>query len=170
MIIIHNDLISNKLRNLETLSINTCRLHGSPKSSSATMSPLHRVQNLDLMDDIPLPLPFPKDNHTNSPVSITPIMDYQTMTPSRRQLHHTQSQHSDLASSNIKTTNCSKSGTSSQPTQSTAQKPETTLKHRWHDCPELHKAMDGVTYIADHTKKEEESTKVSIFLLIKLFS
>lgn len=36
------------------------------------------------------------------------------------------------------------------------------LHHRWHACPELLKAMDGVNYIADHTRKEEESTKVSI--------
>lgn len=36
-----------------------------------------------------------------------------------------------------------------------------SLRRRWHGCPELHKAMEGVTYIADHTKKEEESTKVS---------
>jgi hypothetical protein len=36
---------------------------------------------------------------------------------------------------------------------------ESTVRHRWHTCPELHKAMDGVTYIADHTKKEEESTR-----------
>lgn len=35
------------------------------------------------------------------------------------------------------------------------------LRHRWQDCPELHKAMDGVNYIADHTRKEEESTKVN---------
>lgn len=34
------------------------------------------------------------------------------------------------------------------------------LRQRWQGCPELHKAMDGVNYIADHTKKEEESTKV----------
>lgn len=34
-------------------------------------------------------------------------------------------------------------------------------KNHWRTCPELHKAMDGVTYIADHTKKEEESTRVS---------
>lgn len=40
---------------------------------------------------------------------------------------------------------------------------ESTLRHRvhWHTCPELHKAMDGVTYIADYTKKEEESMRVS---------
>ncbi|XP_065362718.1 acetylcholine receptor subunit alpha-like [Calliphora vicina] len=34
------------------------------------------------------------------------------------------------------------------------------VRHRWHKCPELHKAMDGVTYIADQTRKEEESTRV----------
>nr|CAI54098.1 nicotinic acetylcholine receptor, alpha3 subunit [Bemisia tabaci] len=34
------------------------------------------------------------------------------------------------------------------------------LPQRWHHCPELHKAFDGVRYIADHTKKEEDSTKV----------
>lgn len=39
------------------------------------------------------------------------------------------------------------------------------LRHRWHACPELHKAMDGVNYIADHTRKEEESTKVIPFYL-----
>lgn len=41
-------------------------------------------------------------------------------------------------------------------------KSESNIRNRWHTCPELHKAMDGVTYIADHTKKEEESTRVSI--------
>ncbi|KAE8748971.1 hypothetical protein FOCC_FOCC004377, partial [Frankliniella occidentalis] len=30
----------------------------------------------------------------------------------------------------------------------------------WHHCPELHKAMDGVCFIADHTKREEDSTRV----------
>lgn len=35
-------------------------------------------------------------------------------------------------------------------------------RHRWQTCPELHKAIDGVTYIADHTRKEEESTRVSL--------
>jgi nicotinic acetylcholine receptor len=43
-------------------------------------------------------------------------------------------------------------------------------KKHWRTCPELHKAMDGVTYIADHTKREEESTRVSIplFCIISL--
>ncbi|XP_055618524.1 acetylcholine receptor subunit alpha-like isoform X3 [Toxorhynchites rutilus septentrionalis] len=35
-----------------------------------------------------------------------------------------------------------------------------SVRNRWLTCPELHKAMDGVTYIADHTRKEEESTRV----------
>nr|AHJ11210.1 nicotinic acetylcholine receptor alpha3 [Locusta migratoria] len=30
----------------------------------------------------------------------------------------------------------------------------------WHRCPELHKAIDGVRFIADHTKREEDSTRV----------
>lgn len=38
---------------------------------------------------------------------------------------------------------------------------DSNIRNRWHTCPELHKAMDGVTYIADHTRKEEESTRVS---------
>lgn len=40
---------------------------------------------------------------------------------------------------------------------------EETLCRRlthWHHCPELHKAIDGVRFIADHTKREEDSTKV----------
>ncbi|XP_046406865.1 acetylcholine receptor subunit alpha-like [Ischnura elegans] len=32
--------------------------------------------------------------------------------------------------------------------------------HHWHHCPELHKAIDGVRFIADHTKREEDSTRV----------
>lgn len=32
---------------------------------------------------------------------------------------------------------------------------------RWHRCPELHKAIDGINYIAEQTRKEEESTRVS---------
>ncbi|XP_045493901.1 acetylcholine receptor subunit alpha-like [Colias croceus] len=31
---------------------------------------------------------------------------------------------------------------------------------RWHRCPEIHKAIDGINYIADQTRKEEESTRV----------
>ncbi|KAK5650766.1 hypothetical protein RI129_001795 [Pyrocoelia pectoralis] len=32
--------------------------------------------------------------------------------------------------------------------------------HIWHHCPEVHKAIDGVRFIADHTKREEDSTRV----------
>ncbi|XP_026738042.1 acetylcholine receptor subunit alpha-like [Trichoplusia ni] len=31
---------------------------------------------------------------------------------------------------------------------------------RWHRCPELNKAIDGINYIAEQTRKEEESTRV----------
>lgn len=34
-------------------------------------------------------------------------------------------------------------------------------KH-WHDCPELHKAVEGAAFIADYIKKEEEEKKVNI--------
>ncbi|XP_068911630.1 acetylcholine receptor subunit alpha-like isoform X1 [Tenebrio molitor] len=30
----------------------------------------------------------------------------------------------------------------------------------WYLCPEVHKAIDGVRFIADHTRREEDSTKV----------
>lgn len=33
-------------------------------------------------------------------------------------------------------------------------------KH-WHDCPELHKAVEGAAFIADYIKKEEEEKKVN---------
>ncbi|XP_050081473.1 acetylcholine receptor subunit alpha-like isoform X3 [Anopheles aquasalis] len=39
-------------------------------------------------------------------------------------------------------------------------KSEKAARNRWLECPELTKAMDGVTYIADHTRKEEESSRV----------
>lgn len=36
--------------------------------------------------------------------------------------------------------------------------------HHWHHCPELYKAIEGIRFIADHTKREEDSTKViSVF-------
>lgn len=34
-------------------------------------------------------------------------------------------------------------------------------KKHWHDCPELHKAIEGARFIADYIKKEEEEKKVS---------
>lgn len=47
---------------------------------------------------------------------------------------------------------------------------ESNLRYRWHGCPELLKAMEGVTYIADHTKKEEESNKVYVFKMMPSMS
>ncbi|XP_058064091.1 acetylcholine receptor subunit alpha-like [Anopheles bellator] len=41
-----------------------------------------------------------------------------------------------------------------------AAKADKANRNRWLECPELTKAMDGVTYIADHTRKEEESSRV----------
>lgn len=32
--------------------------------------------------------------------------------------------------------------------------------YTWNKCPEVHKAIDGVRFIADHTRREEDSTKV----------
>ena len=47
-----------------------------------------------------------------------------------------------------------------------------SLNH-WHHCPELYKAIEGIRYIADHTKREEDSTRVwkkeSIFLFVCSF-
>lgn len=43
--------------------------------------------------------------------------------------------------------------------------PACMMRNRWHACPELHKAMDGVTYIADHTRKEEDSTRVNYLFI-----
>lgn len=31
---------------------------------------------------------------------------------------------------------------------------------RWHRCPEINKAIDGINYIAEQTRKEEDSTRV----------
>jgi len=33
--------------------------------------------------------------------------------------------------------------------------------HHWHHCPELYKAIEGIRFIADHTKREEDSTRVT---------
>ncbi|KAG5344499.1 ACH1 protein, partial [Acromyrmex charruanus] len=34
-----------------------------------------------------------------------------------------------------------------------------TLKS-WHQCPEIHRAIEGIRYIADHVKKEEDSNRI----------
>lgn len=211
-------------RNMESFNMNvSCKLHGSPKNQATnTMSPLHRLQTLDLMDDIPLT--YCKETSTNSPILTTPIIEHnKIMTPRRQANHHQLHGLNDDLSSNTTMTHKNKSygggGSSSgvgcntshcgsinginivgsstyncdgllgaSSTSSNHQKQSTStsshshpkflhrsfsqqeqppkidercgLRHRWQACPELHKAMDGVNYIADHTRKEEESTKV----------
>ncbi|CAD7091651.1 unnamed protein product [Hermetia illucens] len=224
---------------------NLCKLHrssGSPKTISRSTSPHHRVQSINLMDDMPIfPLASSSSSihhqqssstttlidthHHHTPhhqhqSTTTSLIDY-PLTPRRQtsmvssqtqtislnhahnqfQLRRQQStssstyspvpQHpyqqnqstttSDLLdSSNAVTTSssitCSMCRAEAaaklreqqeqarkaqqQSTKAVAPLPCCTVRHRWHACPELHKAMDGVTYIADHTKKEEESTRV----------
>lgn len=212
-------------RNMESFNMNvTCKLHGSPKNqATSTMSPLHRLQTLDLMDDIPLT--YCKETSTNSPILTTPIIEHnKIMTPRRQANHHQLHALNDDLSSNTTTNHKNKSygaggsttsafesingggnfnvassayncdgmfGTSSSHSAGTAhhQKQSSSAshshhtmhrsysqqeqpklddrcgpRHRWQACPELHKAMDGVNYIADHTRKEEESTKVNYYL------
>lgn len=200
---------------MESFNLNaSCRLHGSPKTTSdEPISPLHRLQNLDLMDDIPLT--YSKENHSTSPILTTPIIEHnKIMTPRRQQNHHhlLHTLNNDLSSTNtsnhknksfddIENSNINIVGGNSigfngcnrGPAIMTAKASSSAcqtnihhfnqhkhsyhyshqqrignknnesgclLRHRWQGCPELHKAMDGVNYIADHTKKEEESTKV----------
>lgn len=207
-------------RNLESFNVNaTCRLHGSPKTTlGAPISPLHRLQNHDLMDD--MPLTYSKENHTTSPTFTTPIVEHNKMMTPRRHPNHPHQIHTlsnDLSnasnhkdklfggtesssiniaggnsigfnggsSSGPKTVTANASSSTCQtnshhfsqhnkhshhsfhherhPSQSQCKKIDDAgclLQQRWQGCPELHKAMDGVNYIADHTKKEEESTKV----------
>lgn len=210
-------------RNLESFNVNaTCRLHGSPKATTLAgpISPLHRLQNLDLMDDIPLT--YSKENRTTSPTLIAPIIEHNKLLTPRRLPDHQHQIHTlsnDLSSTNtsnyknkpfngidsnsinivggnsiglnnsnsgpetVAATNASSSAYqtnthqfsqhnkqsqyfphrqrhSSQMHGSKSADGNCLLRQRWQGCPELHKAMDGVNYIADHTKKEEESTKV----------
>lgn len=209
----------------------SCKLHGSPKNqaTNTTISPVHRLQTLDLMDDIPLT--YCKETNTNSPILTTPIIEHNKIITPRRQVNHQLHSLNDDLSSSTTTNHKNKSygsnssmcgsmnginivgasgyncdgtfGTSSSNSAIQHQKQSTSksqlhykslhqsyhqqqqpsqqqhnhhhqqqqqqeqskddrcgLRHRWQACPELHKAMDGVNYIADHTRKEEESTKV----------
>lgn len=176
-----------------------------------------RVQNLDLMDD--LPLPFQTDSHhLNLMVQESPMLSPNpppsVVDSNGQNLQHNVAATNTLASGQSSTVttnpNLSSSNASNFTNNTTATnttnviinniKTNTTtigttndsgivhpteveggddtkakckleakeaLKHHWHTCPELHKAMDGVTYIADHTKKEEESTRVSLFKLLE---
>lgn len=138
------------------------------------------------MDDIPLPFQTSnstENNHQNSPIiskSTTPIFDGTgTLTPRRL--------NSTCQYTNIITTAEAAAPATTMPIQNdvltttsanvinnlnattSQQITSCKLRHRWHACPELHKAMDGVMYIADHTKKEEESTRVSFCDSVMLF-
>lgn len=195
-------LLDHHLIDTETISMSKCRLHGNSKPTSTTVSPHHRVQTIDLMDD-DIPIPFPIDDHTtttppNGKQPTTPIFDHKSLasigkitTISSSSVTGTlasggASSGTALATSATATTTPRRQFSTSIDTDEvtvdtknviTKSSNETneqklvnissgsTIKHRWHACPELHKAMDGVTYIADHTKREEESTRVSYILL-----
>lgn len=187
----------------------SCKLHGSPKNQATnTISAVHRLHTLDLMDDIPLT--YCKETSTNSPILTTPIIEHDKILTPRRQVNHQFNALNDNLSnenSNQKTKSygghasgsingintaynadgvfgtSSNSGAHHQKQSSSTShsnfkslhrsfsqqdqiKDERCgLRHRWQACPELHKAMDGVNYIADHTRKEEESTKVLSFII-----
>lgn len=198
----------------------TCKLHGSPKTTlGGPISPRHRLQNIDIMDD--MPLTYSKENHTTSPTLTTPIIEHnKILTPIRHPNHlhqlHTlsnglssaiTSNHKNKSFGDIENSSINIAGDNSIGLNGTSGGPVTLaanasisacqtntlhysqhskhsqhyshhqrhstqshnskigeggsiLRQRWQGCPELHKAMDGVNYIADHTKKEEESTKV----------
>ncbi|CRK91227.1 CLUMA_CG004909, isoform A [Clunio marinus] len=235
-ILLDHHILDPNDRNLETISIGTCRLHGSPKMCpSLNVSPHHRlhhhhhlhlhrshsrVQSLDLMDDIPLP--FQTDQHhlnilvqespmlsPNPPPSVVesngqallsqPLLNIETNTTLASDVTSsvTHQNNNNILSktndfnktstttttnviiNNIKTntmtigltnlesgviqpqtTKTSTEADAENKTEKTEKTEPNCLRNRWHTCPELHKAMDGVTYIADHTKKEEESTRV----------
>ncbi|PSN48827.1 Acetylcholine receptor subunit beta-like 2 [Blattella germanica] len=55
---------------------------------------------------------------------------------------------------------CQEDGFLAPGTNDDAPSPLCRHLHHWHNCPELHKAIDGVKFIADHTKREEDSTRV----------
>lgn len=197
-------------RNLETISISTCRLHGSPKLGSTNASPHHRmlhqyhlhhphlsrVQNLDLMDDIPLPFqndhlgilnqdtpmlspnPPPSvidSNPQNLPMGVNGLSNPNSASNVGNQtslinnINLNSATSTNVIINNIKTntTSLGKANPESGLVEQLEEMKDTEtcnqLRNRWHTCPDLHKAMDGVTYIADHTKKEEESTRVRLF-------
>jgi nicotinic acetylcholine receptor, invertebrate len=94
---------------------------------------------------------------TNTTTFGTANMESGVVTTQQQQQQHHQS------STNL-TTGVLGSGECSDKKSSSSKKgaENNCMKNRhWRTCPELHKAMDGVNYIADHTKKEEESTRVS---------
>uniref|UniRef100_A0A336M209 CSON010718 protein n=2 Tax=Culicoides sonorensis TaxID=179676 RepID=A0A336M209_CULSO len=163
-LLLDHHIVDSCDRDMETISINTCRLHGSPKMcSSKQPSPHHhsrlsRVQTLDLMDDIPLPFHTDLSNyqHPGSPIlpAVTPKMPTAA--------NGVVSASSNLLNDNDLDDSQMPAVVPEPPPKPAPQEmpPPCMMRSRWHACPELHKAMDGVTYIADHTRKEEDSTRV----------
>lgn len=202
--ILEHALAASCERNMENISINKCKLHGNSKPSSTTVSPHHRVQNIDLMNDIPMQFPLGLDNHSTSPVGkpSTPIFEHKSAasaiigplssscttttlassTPNRRQFQSSidaldngdgggggggGSSSNNILNDSKNVIKCTASASCGGADVGCSGDQKLVnisngLKHRWHACPELHKAMDGVTYIADHTKKEQESTRVCL--------
>lgn len=170
------------LKRFEIKCRNTsCKLHGSPKhQSTSTGSTLQRVNVLDLMENVPLAY----CNDINSTSSLTtPLNESNKILAPRRPQKCKTTENASLCGSINGICNCDEivgeRSSYSQQQQSTSashshptlmnhafnhqpnQIGQSGLRHRWQQCPELHKAMDGVNYIADHTRKEEESTKVT---------
>ncbi|XP_055713962.1 acetylcholine receptor subunit alpha-like [Phlebotomus papatasi] len=148
----------------DPLGLGSCKLHGD----SGPCSPRRHHHHRHLLDELPLTFQTDLLDGSTEPLSIA------TLTPSRRHQHV--STVDTVLSPNLpppppptiaagvasQTTATDPSAPCSSGTADVPPAPGTShsRRHRWHTCPELHKAMDGVTYIADHTKKEEESTRV----------
>ncbi|XP_059618999.1 acetylcholine receptor subunit alpha-like [Phlebotomus argentipes] len=146
----------------DPLGLGSCKLHGD----SGPCSPHHHRHHRHLLDELPLTFQTDLLDGSPEPLSIA------TLTPSRRHQHVATVDTGRVLSPTIPpppppSISIPPQATATEPAaacSSTADGPPPgtshSVRHRWHTCPELHKAMDGVTYIADHTKKEEESTRV----------
>ncbi|XP_055682663.1 acetylcholine receptor subunit alpha-like [Lutzomyia longipalpis] len=151
----------------DPLGLGSCQLHGD----SGPCSPRHhhRHPRHHLLDELPLTYQTDLLDGSPEPLSIA------TLTPSRRHQHVATVDAATLVTAvptlpppppptitPQKSTAKEPAAASSSAKNDVPPAPGTSHSggHRWHTCPELHKAMDGVTYIADHTKKEEESTRV----------
>ncbi|XP_026467576.1 acetylcholine receptor subunit alpha-like [Ctenocephalides felis] len=155
-------------RELEALSLtgSSCRIHGSPPLIPPSMLP-------------PLPPPVlgvpPPPPNTMQPASPAEPGDVHveglrrtgngSVSGSRTALHsHTATPAHSHSTPGHQQANGAAAAPSTaaagQPSSSTCEAQAMRALLHWHRCPELHKAMDGVTYIADHTRKEEESTRV----------
>ncbi|XP_062538437.1 uncharacterized protein LOC134206729 [Armigeres subalbatus] len=153
--------------------INTCRLHGSPThhahhhhGGGHHHHHHHGLRGIDLMDD--LPLPYQDHNHHNSPMS--PINLNLLSSASSTAVPNPVTGGLSSAGAALLDPSHRSNGADYQHhgqwsrrerrRQRGTDGKDKSTRPRWLTCPELHKAMDGVTYIADHTRKEEESTRV----------